>query len=91
MKKIKKLAIIGVSILVLFTSCSKQYDTVKSNKNDMKSSQISEKGFEYRINSNKLFDSDRVICEKLIDKYKDGYVFIGKGLAKVHILNLILT
>lgn len=79
MKKIKKLAIIGVSILVLFTSCSKQYDTVKSNKNDMKSSQISEKGFEYRINSNKLFDSDRVICEKLIDKYKDGYVFIGKG------------
>lgn len=80
MNRLKKFTITGLSILLLFTSCSKQYDTEKPDKKDMNVSQISENGFEYRIDSDKLLDPDKVICERLIDKYNDGFVFIGQSL-----------
>lgn len=79
MNRLKKFTITGLSVLLLFTSCSKQYDTVKPDKKDMNISQISEDGFEYRINPDKLLDPDKVTCERLIDKYGEGYVFIGKN------------
>ena len=80
MNRLKNLTITGLSILLLFTSCSKQHDTAKPDKKDMISTQISENGFEYRIDSDKLLDSDKIVCERLIDKYKEGYVFIGQNL-----------
>lgn len=77
MNSIKRIGISGIAALIFFTSCSKQIDSVRPDIKNNNISKTTEEVLEYRIDTDKIFDTDEVICERLIDRYNDGFVFTG--------------
>lgn len=77
MNSIKRTGISGIAALIFFTSCSKQIDSVRPDIKNNNISKTTEEVLEYRIDTDKIFDTDKVICERLIDRYNDGFVFTG--------------
>ena len=61
MNSIKRTGISGIAALIFFTSCSKQIDSVRPDIKNNNISKTTEEVLEYRIDTDKIFDTDKVI------------------------------
>jgi len=74
-KKIS-LMLMLVFLLLFLTSCVKNNDNSTSPNNVIN---LSENNIEYNLTSDKIIDSEKIMCKELIDSYNDGYVFTGNA------------
>lgn len=76
----KILGVIGVTMLLLLTTCNKGSGSVKNDipGKQKNSPEIIESDFEYKLSEKTVFN-DEVSCERLVDRYKDGFAFTGSA------------
>ena len=74
----KILAVMGITVLLFLTSCQKNVETKKTDKQN-NVSEISESNFEYKLSEETVFDTNVILSDSLVDQYKDGFVFTGSA------------
>lgn len=79
MKLLKRTVITGIALLILLASCSSEKVNIKPEIKHENISHIEDTNYEYKVSTENLFNPEEILCDRLVDRYNEGYVFTGSA------------